>query len=150
MAAGSRLGLVAVALAMVLVAASPASAVKSGRYKGTDISFRVKDNRISKVKVVLTYSCQKIGSGELPNGEVRQLVVPGKFKVSSKGRFKNEVYIGSNNGVTDIYFTWSGRFRKGKASATVKAGYKYWGYEAGYGPRLVRCDSVTALKAKRV
>ena len=149
MISGSRLVLVSVVLAAALVAPSPALAVKSGRYKGTDISFRVKNDRISKVKVVLVYSCQTVGSGELPDGETRSLNVPGKTKVSSKGKFKRDVYIGSNNGVTDIFFNWKGRFRKGKGSATVQSGYKYTKYDPVDGFRLVSCFNTTRLSATR-
>lgn len=150
MASGPRLGLAAVVLAMVLVAAPPASAVKSGRYKGTDISFRVKNNRISKVKAVMVYSCQKIGTGDLPDGETRSLNVPGKTRVGSKGKFARNVYIGSYGDVRDIFFNWSGRFRKGKVKATVQSGYSYSSYEAGSGFVLVKCFNTTTFRAKRV
>jgi len=149
MAFGSRLALVSVVLAAALIAAPPASAVKSGRYKGTDISFRVKKDRISKVKVVLVYSCQTVGTGNLPDGETRSLNVPGRTGVSSKGKFKRKVYIGSNNGVTDIFFNWKGRFRKGRASATVQAGYKYTKYDPVDGFRPVVCFNTTKFRAKR-
>jgi hypothetical protein len=150
MAPGSRLGLAAVVLALALIAAPPTFAAKNGRYKGTDISFKVKNNRISKVKVVLTYSCQKIGTGNLPDGEVRSLNVPGTFKVSSKGRFKKNVYIGSNNGVTDIFEFVKGQFRKSKVTAEVRAGYTYSYYDANFGFVLVKCYNTTQFKAKRV
>ena len=147
----SRLALAAVVLALTLVAAAPASAAKNGRYKGTDISFKVKNNRISKLNVVLTYSCQKIPTGDLPDGEVRNLNVPGKTKISKKGKFKRNVQIGNSNGVSGIFFNWSGRFRKNKAKVTVQAGYTYSMYDAAYGGFIIaKCYNTTALKAKRV
>ncbi len=146
---GSRLVLVSVVLAAALIAAPPASAAKSGSYKGTDISFKVKKNRISKVKVFLTYSCQVVGTGDLPDGEPRSLNVPGKTRVGSKGKFKRNVYIGSNNGVTDIFFNWTGRFRGGRASMTVQSGYKYTKYDPATGFHPVVCFNTTKLKAKR-
>ena len=149
MVLGSRLVLVSVVLAAALITAPSASAAKSGSYKGTDISFKVKKNRISKVKVFLIYSCQVSGTGNLPDGEPRSLNVPGKTKVSSKGKIKRKVYIGSNNGVTDIFFNWKGRFRKGKLTATVESGYKYTKYDSVDGFRLVVCYNTTKLTAKR-
>ena len=149
MAFGSRLALVSVVLLAALIAAPPASAVKSGRYKGTDISFRVKNNRISKLKVVLVYSCQVVGTGNLPDGETRSLNVPGRTRVSSKGKIKRNVYIGSNNGVTDIFFNWKGRFRRGRLTTTVESGYKYTKYDPVDGFRPVVCFNTTRLKAKR-
>jgi hypothetical protein len=151
MALRSRFTLAAVVLAMVLLTAPPAFAAKDGRYKGTDISFKVKNNRISKLKVVLTYSCQKIPTGGLPDGEVRSLNVPGKTKVSSKNKFKRYVYIGSNNGVTDIFFDWSGRVRGRTAKVKIEAGYTYSAYDADYGGFVIaKCYNTTLLKAKRV
>jgi hypothetical protein len=149
MTSRSRLVLVSLVLAAALVAPPAASAVKSGSYKGTDISFRVKKNRVSKLKVVLVYSCQTIGTGNLPDGETRSLNVPGKTGVSSKGKFKRDVYIGSNNGVTDIFFNWKGRFRKGKVTTTVQSGYKYTKYDPVDGFHLVSCYNTTRLTAKR-
>ena len=151
MAPGSRVGLAAVVLALALIAASPASAAKDGRYKGTDISFKVKNNRISKLKVVLTYSCQKIPTGGLPDGEVRSLNVPGTTKVRSKNKFKRYVFIGNNNGVTGIFFDWSGRFRGGTSKVTVEAGYTYSAYDVDYGGFVIaKCYNTTQFKAKRV
>ena len=109
----------------------------------------MKNDRISKLKVVLVYSCQTVGSGELPDGETRSLNVPGRTKVSSKGKFKRDVYIGSNNGVTDIFFNWIGRFRQGRVSTTVQSGYKYTKYDPVDGFRVVSCFNTTKLKANR-
>ena len=149
MPSGSRLVLVCVVLAAALAAPSQGMAAKSGSYKGTDISFRVKKNRISKVKVFLIYSCQVVGTGGIPDGEPRSLNVPGKTRVGSKGKFKRNVYIGSNNGVTDIFFDWTGRFRGGKASMTVQSGYKYTKYDTDTGFHPVVCFNTTRLSAKR-
>lgn len=150
MVSGSRLGLTVAVIAALLVGAPAASAaVKSGRYKGTDISFKVKGSRVSNIKVVATYSCQRIGTGELPDGEVRQVTVPGTLSVTRKGKLIASRYIGTYGDIRDITFEWKGEIRGRNAKVFVQSGYNYSSYSAQNGFVLVKCFSQTTLKAKR-
>ena len=150
MVTGSRLGVTVAIIAALLVAAPPAgAAVKSGRYKGTDISFKVSNGQISKVKAVFTYSCQRIPTGQLPEGEVRQLTVPGSFKLSRQGTLVATRAIGNYGGIQGIFFGWKGRIRGGSAKFDAQSGYQYSYYSVSDGFLIVKCFSQVTYKAKR-
>ncbi|HYI37933.1 MAG TPA: hypothetical protein VEX39_15070 [Thermoleophilaceae bacterium] len=151
MGIGSRLAVTAVIVAALPVSAPVAgAAVKNGRYKGTDISFRVKKNRISNLKIVNTHSCQALGSPGLPDGEVRQITVPGTFKLSKRGTFNTSRHIGDYGEIQDISMGWRGRIRGGRAKMAVSTQYSYTKYVVPEGRfSIVRCFGNVNLKAKR-
>ena len=147
---GTRAGVAVAVVAALLITAPVATAAKNGRYKGTDISFRVKNNRISGLKIVNTHSCQALGSPGLPDGEVRQITVPGTFKLSKRGTFNTSRYIGHYGDIKDISMGWRGRIRGGSARMAVSTQYHYTKYvvsEAQF--YVVRCFGNVNLKAKR-
>jgi hypothetical protein len=139
---------IVIATALVAAALFPAdaAAVKSGRYKGPDISFRVKKNKISKLTVVTANSCQTIGSGDLPNGDIQTFTPPGRFKIRRSGRFSGSRYVTRVNDFLDIRFAWRGRIRKGRMKARIQTMYKYYDTSSN----LVSCYGENVYRAKRV
>ena len=96
-----------------------------------------------------THSCQALGSPGLPDGEVRQITVPGTFKLSERGTFNTSRYIGDYGEIQDISMGWRGRIRGGSATMAVSTQYSYTKYVAPEGFKVVRCFGNVNLKAKR-
>ena len=149
MGSAARVAVIAVIAAALLAGPPVAGAVKNGRYKGTDISFRVKNNRISDLKIVNTHSCQALGAPGLPDGEVRQIFVPGTFKVSRRGTFAASRRIGDFGDVKDISMGWRGRIRGRRARMEVSTQYSYTKYTVADGFQVVRCFGNVNLRATR-
>ena len=139
--------LAASALVAALSFAPSAQAVTSGPWKGGDIEFRVKDNRVRKVSVVAFHTCQVVGTGEFFN-QMQRVTPPGSFKIGRKGGFLSSRYVNRAGDYFDISFAWRGRFRKGRMRTRVQTSYKYYAYYGDYGYRLTSCYSERVFRAK--
>jgi hypothetical protein len=122
-----------------------AEAVKSGRYQGPEISFRIKDDKISKLVFTAVNSCQTVGSGDLPDGDIQSWSPPGGFKILRNDKFSGSRYVMRTNDFFDIRFYWRGRFRNGKMTARVQTSYKFYDSES----RPVHCYGENVFRAKR-
>jgi hypothetical protein len=141
----------ALALAVAVVfAAGPAAAVPSGRWKGGDIDFRVKDDKVKKLTVTSVHTCQGIGTGEYWN-ELQTFAPPGKFKIQSNGEVSGQRIKATVAG-TDYYdarFAMLGKFKGSKMTAVVQTSYKYWDYVTFDSPTNVSCFSEKKFSAKK-
>ncbi len=137
--------ILATALLATPLFAADAEAVVSGKYQGSEISFRVINSKIGKLVFTAVNSCQTVGSGELPDADIQTWSPPGRFKIRGDGRFGGSRYVMRSNDFFDIRFYWRGQFRNGKMRARVQTSYKFYDSES----RPVHCYGENVFRAKR-
>lgn len=122
-----------------------AAAIKSGKYQGPDITFRIKNDKIIKLVFTAVSSCQTVGSGALPDADIQSWSPQGSFRILGNDKFGGSRYVMRSNDFFDIRFYWRGQFRNGKMRARVQTSYKFYDSES----RPVHCYGENAFRGQR-
>ncbi len=80
-----------------------AEAVRSGKYDGGDLEFRVSKNRIKDVSKVSYHTCQAVTTGQFFN-EIQNHLPAGSFGINRKGKFAGTRYTQRAGDYFDIQF----------------------------------------------